>query len=100
MARQLLARGVPIRVLARDSAKVRRTSGAVEIVVGDFDQAEALDAALSGIERVFLASFDSPRQVALQRQVLAAAKRHGVRHVARISTTNAQKLRHLPIFVV
>lgn len=98
VVRQLLAKGVAVRVLVRDSAKARRLSGALEVVVGDFDRAEALDAALTGIERVFLASFDSPRQAALQRQVLAAAKRHGVRHVARISTTNVQKLRHLPIF--
>jgi uncharacterized protein YbjT (DUF2867 family) len=98
IARQLQARGEPIRVLLRDAAKAPEADESIEISVGDFAMLESLDAALNGIERVFLASFDRPNQAKLQRNVLTAAKRHGVRHVVRMSTMAVHEKRHLPIF--
>ncbi len=62
IARQLQARGEPIRVLVRDAAKGPEAGESVEVSVGDFATPESLDAALNGIERVFLSSFDSPDQ--------------------------------------
>jgi uncharacterized protein YbjT (DUF2867 family) len=94
VSRQLQARGEPFRVLVRDAAKVSDHNDAVEVVVGDFARPETLDAALTGIERVFLASFDSPDQAKLQGNVLTAAKRRGVRHIVRISTMGVHELRH------
>jgi uncharacterized protein YbjT (DUF2867 family) len=81
VARQLQAAGEPIRVLVRDAAKVSQFDETVQVVVGDFAALESLDAALTGIECVFLASFDSPDQLELQGNVLTAAKRHGARHI-------------------
>jgi uncharacterized protein YbjT (DUF2867 family) len=98
VTRQLQSRGKPIRVLVRDAAKVSELNEAVQVVVGDFARPETLDAALRGIECVFLASFDSPDQAKLQNNVLTAAKRHGVRHIVRISTGGVNELRHLSIF--
>ncbi len=98
VTRQLQSRGKPIRVLVRDAAKVPELNEAVQVVVGDFARPETLDAALKGIECVFLASFDSPDQAKLQGNVLTAAKRCGVRHIVRISTAGVHELRHLSIF--
>jgi uncharacterized protein YbjT (DUF2867 family) len=98
IAHQLQARDVPIRVLVRNAAKVSEFSEAVHVVVGDFAKSESLDAALTGIERLFLASFDRPQQPELQRHVLAAARRHGVHHIVRMSTMAVHEKRHLPIF--
>jgi uncharacterized protein YbjT (DUF2867 family) len=76
--------GQSVRVLIRDP---KRFAGiGVQVAIGDFADPTSLDAALSGIERVFLASFDRPEMPALQRNLLAAARRQGVRHIARIST--------------
>ena len=98
VTRQLQALGEPVRVLVRDAAKASKLNETVQVVVGDFARPESLDAALAGIERVFLASFDSPDQANLQGNVLTAAKRHGVRHIVRISTMGAHELRHLSFF--
>lgn len=76
--------GEAVRVLVRDPA--RFAGAGVEVAIGDFADPASLDAALSGIDRVFLASFDRPEMPALQRNLLVAAHRRGVRHVARIST--------------
>jgi uncharacterized protein YbjT (DUF2867 family) len=97
-ARQLQARGEPIRILVRDAARGPEAGESIEVSVGDFATPESLDAALNGIERVFLASFDSPDQPKLQRNVITAAKRHGVHHIVRMSTIAVHEKRHLPIF--
>ncbi len=98
IARQLQAKGEPIRVLVRDASKISEFDETAQVVVGDFATPESLDAALTKIERVFLASFDSPDQAKLQRNVLTAAKRHGVHHVVRMSTMAVHEKRHPPIF--
>ncbi len=64
-----------------------RTSGlpGVEIVVGDLSKPETLDAALDGVERVFLLSSPDPDQVKLQSNLIDAARRMGARHVVKVS---------------
>jgi uncharacterized protein YbjT (DUF2867 family) len=98
IAHQLQQRGEPIRVLVRDATKFLWASKAVDITIGDFATIESLDAALNGVERLFLASFDRPDQPSLQRNVLTAAKRQGVRHVVRMSTMAVHEKPHIPIF--
>ena len=97
VARLLHTEGIPFRALVRDPKKFSVHDDKVQVVVGDFARPETLDAALEGIERVFLASFDSPNEKELQGNVLTVAKRHGVRHVARISTAGVHEFRHLSI---
>lgn len=99
VARKLHKRGEPIRVLVRDPAKTSWFGENTQVVIGSFDRPETLDAALTGIERIFLASFDSPNQCELQTNVLTAAQRHGVRHIVRISTNGIHEFLHLPIFI-
>jgi len=98
VSRQLQERGEPVRVLVRDPAKTSWFGESTQVVIGSFDRPETLDAALMGIERIFLASFDSPNQCELQTIVLTAAQRHGVRHIVRISTNGIHEFRRLPIF--
>jgi uncharacterized protein YbjT (DUF2867 family) len=84
LAQLLRRRGEQVRVMVRDPA--RFTLDGFEIAVGDFAEIDRIDDALSGIERVFLASFDTGDFVTLQKNVISAAKRQGVQHIARIST--------------
>ncbi len=49
----LLEKGVPVRALSRDPGKARLPA-AVEVVRGDFTAPDTLDAALDGVETVFL----------------------------------------------
>jgi uncharacterized protein YbjT (DUF2867 family) len=77
--------GRPIRVLVRDPSRFFAKTGE-SVVVGDFSDPMSMEAALSGIERVFLASFDRPNMPVLQKNLLDAAQRQRVRHIVRIST--------------
>lgn len=87
---QLVAGGRPVRALLRrreNGAKLPRAG--LEIATGSFEDIPSLDAAMKGVEAVFLISFEHPEQLALQANVIEAARRAGVRMVARLSASSA-----------
>ncbi|HXQ40498.1 MAG TPA: SDR family oxidoreductase [Candidatus Udaeobacter sp.] len=90
ITRQLAAAGRPVRALlrARENAAKLPKAG-VEIAIGSFGDLPSLDAAMKGVEAVFLISFDHPEQLALQANVIEAARRAGVRMIARLSASSA-----------
>jgi uncharacterized protein YbjT (DUF2867 family) len=99
IARQLVARGVPIRLLVRDPSKAPALNDdTVEIAIGDFSNPESLVEALTGIDRMFLASYDQPEIVEHQANVLKTAMRCGVQHIVRLSSDGTEEDQHLPIF--
>ena len=78
--------GVEVRALVRDASKAQafREQG-VEVVMGDLNQPETLDAAISGVDRVFLLTSGNPDAVKQASNAIAAAKRAGSPHVVRLS---------------
>jgi len=98
ISRQLLAKGVPIRILVRDPSKAPALNGTVEVALGDFSDPESLGDALTGIDRMFLASYDQPEIIEHQANVLEVAKHCGVQHVVRLSSDGTEENRQLPIF--
>lgn len=86
----LAARGAKTRVLARDPAKVPSLAG-VETVHGDLSRAETLDAAMKGVDTVFLlvAAGPEPDMVAQHVNAVAAAKRAGVKRIVKLSVLGA-----------
>ena len=86
VVRQLASAGAPIRALVRDPARAShiRLPG-VDVIVGDLARPESLDAALSGVDRVFLASPAEPDQVELQGNLVRACNRLGVGRIVKVS---------------
>jgi uncharacterized protein YbjT (DUF2867 family) len=86
VVRQLAASNAPVRALVRDPARAShvRLPG-IEIAAGDLGRPETLDAALAGVDRVFLASPADPDQVELQGNLVQACKRGDVGHVVKVS---------------
>ncbi len=82
----LTAIGADVRALVHEEPKAQglRDAG-VEVVIGDFDKPATLDAAFSGVDKVFLATPVNPDQVSLARNAIAAAKRAGNPHIVRLS---------------
>lgn len=80
------------RALVRDRDKARRLLGEqVEPVVGDLDRPETIEAALAGVDRVFLLTTQSSRQPDWERAVIAAAARAGVAHLVKLSVFRADE---------
>jgi uncharacterized protein YbjT (DUF2867 family) len=90
--RALAAKGAKFRVGARDpgKAKAKLPAGA-DAVAFDLDQPGTFDAALRGVERLFLLSPGVPNQVEQATALVAAAKQAGVKHVVKLSVIGADQ---------
>jgi (4-alkanoyl-5-oxo-2,5-dihydrofuran-3-yl)methyl phosphate reductase len=87
VVRQLVARGLPVRALARDPAKAAaKLDPAVEVAKGDLLQPETFAAALGGVSKLFLmaGAQELPR---VAEHAVPAAKRAGVAHVVLLSSS-------------
>jgi uncharacterized protein YbjT (DUF2867 family) len=80
--RLLAAQYRPTRALVRDPSRALR-DGAVEIVTGDFDRPDTLDAAIRGIDTILLVSPAVPAQ---EIAVIDSAVRNGVTHLVKITS--------------
>lgn len=87
----LIERGVPVRAFVRDRVRAQSLRHPlVDLVEGDFRQPRTLDAALAGIDRVFLLSPAALNQVTLQGNVVEAAQRTGREiHLVKVSVYGA-----------
>ena len=89
ITRQLVAGGRSVRALLRRREAGAKLPHAVEIATGSFEDLPSLAAAMKGVEAVFLISFEHPDQLALQANVIGAARKAGVRMIARLSASSA-----------
>ncbi len=81
---ELLARGYEVRGLTRkpDGKKgVRLAAKGVEVVQGDYGDRDSLIAAMEGVDKVFFYSGFSRNEIAEGRNVIAAARASGIRHL-------------------
>ncbi|MEV6442975.1 NmrA family NAD(P)-binding protein [Amycolatopsis sp. NPDC051716] len=84
--RLLSARHQPARALVRDPSRVAHRAGLadeIEVVTGDFDHPDTLDAALAGVGTVILVSPAVPAQ---EIAVVDSAVRNGVTHIVKITS--------------
>ncbi len=90
VARELAARGEPIRLVVRDAARAPALDGA-EVVEADYGDPESLARALHAGDRVFMVSMHQgpERRLALHRSFVDAAARAGVAHVVYLSFLTA-----------
>jgi uncharacterized protein YbjT (DUF2867 family) len=90
VVRQLSARGAAVRAMVRDLRKAEKISlPHVEVVEGDFDRPETMEAACAGVNRAFLLTSSSERAEAQQIAFTRAAQRSGVGHVVKLSQLGA-----------
>jgi uncharacterized protein YbjT (DUF2867 family) len=62
----------------------------VELAVGDFDDPGSIQAALDGVDGVFLACSNQPRQVEYEKRVIDAAEEMGVRRIVKLFALGAE----------
>ncbi len=74
VVRELQGRGVSVRAFVRDPDKAAAMLDGVELVFGDFSNPESVRRALEGVEGVFLACANDPRQVEYETGVIDAAR--------------------------
>jgi uncharacterized protein YbjT (DUF2867 family) len=79
--------GREFKVAARSPEKLKAQG--VEAVAFDWDDRDSYLPALQGVEKLFLLTPNSERQVGYVVQAVAAAKRAGIRHIVRLSVLGA-----------
>jgi len=78
--------GADVRALIRDDSKAQGLKDAgVEVVVGDLEKPDTLDAAFRGVDKVFLITPPNPNQVIQAENGIQAAKRTGSPVIVRLS---------------
>lgn len=82
---QLARRGASVRALVRSSEPSAALPPPIERVTGDLGDSASLQAAMQGVEQVFLLCGPTPDEVALNRNAIDAALASGVRLVVRSS---------------
>ncbi len=90
--------GADVRALVRDESKAQGLKDAgVEVVVGDLDKPDTLDAAFRGVDKVFLITPPNPNQVIQTKNAIEAAKRTGSPIIVRLSAGAVKEMpRALP----
>ena len=89
--RELRDRGISVRAFVRDPGKAAAELGdGVELAIGDFSDAASVRRALEGVEDVFLACSNDPRQVEYEIGVIDAAADLGARRIVKLSALGAQ----------
>ncbi|MGW1994902.1 SDR family oxidoreductase [Embleya sp. NPDC001921] len=90
LVRVLTGLGAAVRVLTRAASKAEpaRARGA-EVAVGDMNDPQSLEAALRGVDRVFLLSKGEPAQIRLQHNIVVAAAAARIRRLVKVSAMGA-----------
>jgi len=83
--KQVAATGATVRAAFQTVTKAAAAPSGVEIATMDYNKPETLQAALKGIERVFLVAPPTPNLPALERKAIDEIKQSGVRHVVKLS---------------
>ncbi len=90
LVKDLVAKGEQVRAMSRNPEKAAEILGpGVEIVAGDLEKPETLEAALQGVEKAFLLSDPGPNMAEAHGNFVEAAKRAGLRHLVRLSVLPA-----------
>jgi uncharacterized protein YbjT (DUF2867 family) len=88
---ELVAAGHAVRAFVTDTASAKQKLGSkVELAQGSFTDASSLDAAMKGVDKLFLLSPAGPQQPEWEGNAVDAAKRAGVRAIVKSSVAGAQ----------
>lgn len=84
VANELLAKGIPCRLMVRDLSKCTITDPNAEIVQGDMDKPESLLPLMEGVHSLYLSSPMDDRISSRETAVIQAAREKGVKHIVKI----------------
>lgn len=94
LVQALRRENVDVRAFVRNEAKAKHLKDAgAEIFIGDLDQPETIEAAVKGVDKIYLLTWNGPTQAQQGENVLKAAKRAGNPHIVRHSMWGSEKSR-------
>jgi uncharacterized protein YbjT (DUF2867 family) len=89
--KQIAQTGVEVRAAFQSVSQAAGAPSGVEIVELDYNQAETLQTALKGVDRVFLVGPPTAQLPALERKAMEAIAQSGVRQVVKLSAMGGRE---------
>ena len=90
VCKELAAAGAPVRAFVRNKEKATAMlPPQVELFQGDLLAKEHLDKSLAGVEKMFLVTPVNQKMAEVEKFLVDAAKRDGVKHVVKLSVIHA-----------
>jgi uncharacterized protein YbjT (DUF2867 family) len=90
VVKRLAAEGVQVRAVTRDPGKANIIRlPQVEVVKGDFEDADSIRQACTGVDRAFLLTNSTQRAEEQQTTFTRIAQQSGVRHIVKLSQLHA-----------
>ena len=89
--KQIIPTGVEVRAAFQSVSKAAGAPSGVEIVSLDYNQAETLQTALKGVDRVFLVGPPTAQLTALERNAMEVIAQSDVRHVVKLSAMGGRE---------
>jgi uncharacterized protein YbjT (DUF2867 family) len=83
--KQILAMGAKVRAAFRSAGKAASAPSGVDIVTMDYNQPQTVQAALKGVEQVFLVGPPTSNLTALERKAIDEIKQSEARYVVKLS---------------
>lgn len=98
LTHQLAKEDVPLRAFIHNPDKAGAIADdGVELFYGDMRSRESCNAAVTGIEKVFLLSREEPQQTFLQANIIEAAAKARVQHIVKVSSIGANLESSMPM---
>ena len=95
---ELLKRGADVRMLARKHPGADTLPAGVEVAIGDLLDPIAVEAAMQGVDKLFLLNAVVPDELTQALIPYGIAKRNGVKHVTYLSVFKVEQFRDVPHF--
>jgi uncharacterized protein YbjT (DUF2867 family) len=95
--RRLTETGARPLALVRPGRDEQLAEAGIDYVTADLDRPDTIDAALDGVDRLFLLTRQTGRQLAQEQAVIAAAARAGIGRVVKLSVFRADETSPLQI---
>jgi uncharacterized protein YbjT (DUF2867 family) len=98
LVKQLSKKGERVRAFVRNLDKAKALKGLnVELTKGDLSDVASIDAAMKGVDRVFVLSSFDPKQAELQGNVVKAAKRAGAKRIVKMGALGTAPDSHIGV---
>lgn len=98
LVEELRQRGQHIRALVRSKERGESLGERIDLAIGDLADRPALDAAMAGVDQVFLVSPNQPEQVELETAAIQSATRANVKRIVKVSAAGARIGSTLPFW--
>ena len=95
---ELLKRGAEVRALAREQPEAGKLPAGVEVAIGDLLDPVSVEAAMQGVDKLFLLNAVVADELTQALIAYDVAKRIGLRHVTYLSVFKVDQFRDVPHF--